>query len=445
MKNDRNTAVLYSTATCNLKCRYCYIDKNPSLIKIDNLLDESFKDDYYFNFSKEIFDKEKLSRVEIWGGEPSARLDRTYYTIRKMIEYYPNLKEFSMSTNLTLDNFLDQFYGFLDVLGEFPEREFQFYLQLSLDGPTYINDLNRGKGVTQDFSKNFVKLILTISEVLEKYKNISVFSFFKATLDNSSIRFLQTKEKIIEYYQFFENYKKIAEENVYCARFNFDAGIPNTACPSPHTKEDGQLFANLVKLAKQIEKENVKQKYFQYYKKITPFGYNRIPGKNNLNNCGMCGSGHCVIGMLPNKIISTCHNGFTQLLSDYKQYCLENIEEVDRTIDFTLFAGAIQNDMVFPFEFLSRYEKQVAQFYDHSQCFLIENYIGIIQFLALCNQIDEQYKDFDKAKKAANEIFGRTSICVRDNLSTTGSKTLSPVGLFKLLLNGAMDYLVEEE
>ena len=62
-KNLFDTCVLYNDSICNLKCRYCYIDKNPALIKIDNLLKESFKGDYYFNFSKEIFEKEKLKEV----------------------------------------------------------------------------------------------------------------------------------------------------------------------------------------------------------------------------------------------------------------------------------------------------------------------------------------------------------------------------------------------
>ena len=38
----RRNLILYTTAICNLKCTYCYIDKNPALQKIDKILDESF-------------------------------------------------------------------------------------------------------------------------------------------------------------------------------------------------------------------------------------------------------------------------------------------------------------------------------------------------------------------------------------------------------------------
>ena len=48
-ENLREVAVFYPTATCNLKCRYCGIDKNPILLQIDDALGESFEGDYYFN------------------------------------------------------------------------------------------------------------------------------------------------------------------------------------------------------------------------------------------------------------------------------------------------------------------------------------------------------------------------------------------------------------
>ena len=52
----RTTAVLYSTAVCNLDCTYCYINKNKGLKAIDRLLADSFADpDYYFGFIRDYF------------------------------------------------------------------------------------------------------------------------------------------------------------------------------------------------------------------------------------------------------------------------------------------------------------------------------------------------------------------------------------------------------
>ena len=49
MIEHRHTVVLYTTAVCNLNCRYCNINKHSILSKVDKELEESFKGDYYFN------------------------------------------------------------------------------------------------------------------------------------------------------------------------------------------------------------------------------------------------------------------------------------------------------------------------------------------------------------------------------------------------------------
>jgi sulfatase maturation enzyme AslB (radical SAM superfamily) len=48
-KTNLDTAIFYTCGVCNLQCRYCGIDKNPILKKIDDALGESFGDgEYYF-------------------------------------------------------------------------------------------------------------------------------------------------------------------------------------------------------------------------------------------------------------------------------------------------------------------------------------------------------------------------------------------------------------
>ena len=102
MVADRNTVVLYPTAVCNLNCRYCYIDKNKALKHIDDILDESFQGDYYFDFIKDMFPNiSQLTSMETWGGEPFLRMDRIYNTLHKVIEHYPFFNSMYSSTNFS--------------------------------------------------------------------------------------------------------------------------------------------------------------------------------------------------------------------------------------------------------------------------------------------------------------------------------------------------------
>lgn len=438
-QNLFETCVLYDDSICNLKCRYCYIDKNPSLLQIDKILEKSFQDDYYFNFSKEIFEKEKLKEIQIWGGEPSLHLDRTFNTIDKMIKYYPNLNNIMFSSNLTTSCFIDQFSKLVKLLNQY-NRSFTIQLQMSIDGPTYLNDMNRGDKTTELFTKTFSKLMSEVDSLFPIDKNVNLVCFFKPTLDNYSIRLLQSKEKIIEYYKFFENYKKITEQ-IKTYNFRFDLAIPNTACPSPHTKEDGLLFANLCKLSHEIEQENQQIKIFDYYKSIMPF--NRECNKKNNFNYGTCGTTRTVIGLLPNNMLSGCHNGFVELISDYKKYCNEETSESQNsTLDFNLFLNnQHDNKMVFSKDKLEQYRNQMEAYYQPNSCFQIINLVSEIQLLALNDQIDNKYLNLEKAIEGANFIGTRTSYCIRDNIGSTGVKSLLPIGLIKLLLNGAKEYI----
>ena len=87
---ERSIAVFFTCGTCNLKCRYCNIDKNPILAKIDEKLAESFEGDYYINALKKWFPNPgQLKKIETWGGEPFLHMERIYPLLHQIIDYYP--------------------------------------------------------------------------------------------------------------------------------------------------------------------------------------------------------------------------------------------------------------------------------------------------------------------------------------------------------------------
>lgn len=447
MIQDRFIVVLYLTATCNLNCRYCYIDKSPALQKIDELIEESYKGDYYINFLKKMYpDPKQLIRMEFWGGEPSYGLPRAERTVRQALDYYPNLSEFFMSTNLTTSTFLEDFYGFVKIFKDYPNREFKFDLQLSLDGPTAINDNNRGKGTTAKFTENFAKLITAVDGILADIPNLTILPHFKPTLDADNIANLQTRESIIKYFKFFENYVEASNRQVTGDRWCFGVSMPNTATPSPHTTQDGKNFANFCKIAAEITAENKTKPIFKYYQHIVPFRpreHRRCPFGGLDCGCSTCGTGRTILGLLPNNLISVCHNGFTDLIGEYKDYLNKHIEEYGDNIKITnakVFTNHSSNKALYTPDEYPQYEHMMTAF-NESSIFQTKELATLIQLYARIGQIDSKYKDYELAKQAAHFIFECTSSCIRDNMGVTGSRYLTQVGFIKLFLNGAKEWI----
>lgn len=270
----------------------------------------------------------------------------------------------------------------------------------------------------------------------------------KPTLDASSIAQLQSKEKVLTYFQFFEQFQDVFNSINQRRNVLYSLPIPNTACPSPHTKEEGLQFANYCKLTRLLEQENKTEKHFKYYKTITSFQPRcKIQyDKTWLNGvfCGHCGNGRSSIGLLPENKISCCHNGFVDLISDYKKFVLskESQHMGDVTIEKELFTNQ-KNSLIFDAdsEAFSNYEKQLEAFYDNNDTAKLTNIASLILLLADAGQIDEKYKNKAEAVHGAYFLMAVTSYCVRDNLGTTGSIYMYPVGLIKLLLNGAREYI----
>ena len=445
-KNNLQTAIFYTCGICNLNCKYCGIDKNPILKKIDEALGESFGDggEYYFSQVKKYFpNKGQLRRIETWGGEPFMKMDRIYPLLRKLIDHYPYFDTMFSSTNYSYPEWTDQFFGLMNVFGEYPERDFSFELQLSADGPEYINDRGRGKGVTAKCVENF-NLLLDRIENGELPSNVEVHMHIKATLDNTSLHALNNKQSIIEYFQFFENvygdaFERIREKHPNVTLF---LARPNTAVPSPVTVEDGKEFAEICRLCREIESENQIAHYFKYYREITIFANNAsetdLTYKYNQHNCG---TGTYMIGFMPNNMLSTCHEGFTQFVMEYKKLAAISERDRDATITFDKFLDEQTLPYCVDEAGYDEHMRKMAMFNAQGTSARLVNLVAQIITMAMAGQIESCYIDQENALKAAIFIQGHTAFCIKDNYNKTGSFTLVPHGLIKLLLNGAMHYI----
>lgn len=368
-------------------------------------------------------------------------MDRIYPTLHKVIEYFPYFEGMFSSTNFSFPTWTDQFFGLMKQFKQYPDRDFYYSLQLSCDGPEYINDYGRGEGTTKKCLANFDKFVELVGSELPP--NVDLEIHLKPTLDNNSIQLLNSKEKIIEYYQFFEEnfISKIVDLNY--SNVHMTPSIPNTAVPSPVTIEEGKIFAELIKNCREIEKENEVKHYFAYYDCITPYsGCNCQECLTYHSPYYMCGTGHTMIGILPNDKFSVCHEGFTYLLEDYKKLASQSeLRKEKGTITFDNFLLEQKSRYCLSQEEYEAYEQQISYFNKEGTTARLLNIAAEIQVLALTGQIDKYFANERNALKGATFYQSKTSYCVKDNINQTGSLYLIPTGLIKLLFNGAYKYL----
>lgn len=433
---ERTTAVLYSTAVCNLNCTYCYINKNKGLNAIDKLLADSFTDpDYYFNFIRDYFPhRGDLQELEVWGGETFMHMERVFPTLHKLIEFYPFFRRFFASTNFSYNEWTDKVYALLGQFAQYTPRRFDVTIQLSLDGPQEITDATRGRGTTAKCLKNFDRLLSRADEIPD---NVNVCLAFKPTLSVDTMYRLDSKEKIVDYYHFFED---LIQKVVELGRPNLVVNhpVPNIGVPAPAGKADGEFFAALVRNCREIERDNL----FRFYQEITPFSTNVRPKDEHTYNypCFNCGTGNKNVGFLPNRLISSCHNGFVDILEDYEKNYLANPES---SIDPKLFQPT-HNKFTHTEADYPAYERQVSHYNVPGSMCRMGCLAGFIRTLAIAGEIEKKYATEEGAVRGAELYQSCTCNCLRDNYMVTGSTCLQPEGMIKLLLNGAVDYIMQD-
>ena len=239
---------------------------------------------------------------------------------------------------------------------------------MSLDGPTEINDNNRGKGTTKKFTENYAKLVSTVGDILNEIPNLIITPHFKPTLDADNIATLQTREAVLDYFKFLETFLDVSSRNVRHQNWWMGAALPNTATPSPHTVQDGKNFANFCKICTELMEENLKTPLLKHYQHLTlfrPREHYRCHLASLDKGCGTCGTGRTILGLLPNNLISVCHNGFTDLIGEYKDYLNEHIEKMGEDLkvtDLRVFANHSSSKALYTPEEYAEYEYMMSAY-----------------------------------------------------------------------------------
>ena len=435
-KKLRHTVLtLFPSAVCNLNCTYCNISKNQALKEIDSQLEIFFNQpEYILERIHKYFESCALTRLETWGGEPFLHMDRIYKVLPYILQDYSFLTDFFSSTNFSFPTWSEQFFGLMQQFKQFPERQFNYHLQISCDGPEEINDLGRGKGTTKKCLQNYAILVENLGKKLPRNVNLSIVP--KPTLNIETIYLLDTKEKIINYYKFFEDNFYLPIDQLQYQNVTFFPNTPNMGVPCPATKNDGEYFAKLAKMTAEISQNA--NKYFKYYQNIRPFSiYNQEQQPLSFyQDCVGCGTGYSAIGLLPNDKISICNEGFVEAVQEY--VALEAQEKKMSTIEQK--HQHMKNILCYSDDDYEKLEEHMCNFCYKTNTSVLSSLYGQIVLLALSGQIERKYADEKEALHAA-QVLLKEYFCLKDNYNITGSFSLMPLGLIRLLLNGALPYL----
>jgi len=111
-------------------------------------------------------------------------------------------------------------------------------------------------------------------------------------------------------------------------------------------------------------------------------------------------------------------------------------------LDESFFEVDDSHPLTIKYEDLERFERKISFFYKQNTTARLAVIANTIQLEAVAGNINMRFMNVREAIRAARFLSGHTSYCIRDCLGVGGSLSTYPVGLIRLLFNGAEEYLL---
>jgi len=430
---------LFSAGWCNLKCNYCYIPKTDFLKDVHNNIIKKIKDGSMLKELEETVGEE-LESLSHWGTEPTltTSLFKDFY--EQAFVKFPKLKRVFLSSNfMTPPENIVKFTN--EILPK--SRIINFDVQMSIDGPPWITDKNRGDGAVDKIKKN----IKYFFENVDGFHPIKCH--FKPTINVDDIRVLSDIKKLSEYYRFFDD---LIDELFQINKNKIQISLavnPTVAVPGDYTTEDGidfyKLYLNQQTLYNTETYKAILSPFsfyedrflekVQYYKEFT-----------NKHRMFTCSAGDSCFGSgdLDNMLYS-CHRSYYLVYDEYKKACQEwpldeqtmnglkyNRDQILKRLTTTNTTDKLQTTKML-------YANRL--FHDFSK-HKISCAVAMIRELAENKQINSIYKDWKLAAEFAR--FIQLGACQMDNVMASGTFEISSFSLFRLFGNGVFEDILKK-
>ena len=428
---------LFSAGFCNLNCSYCYIPKTPMLKEIHKKIIEKIESGQFLKELQELFGKD-LTSIAHWGTEPTLTIRYFKAFYNDAIKIFPKLNKLSLSSNFMTnpDNLIKFITEDLTT-----ERPLELRIQISIDGPEWITDKNRGLGTT-DLIRSHV--IEAIKEISSRNKTHTIDFHVKPTIGSDDILVLSNIDKLSEYYLFFDDLLRTWSEQIVGKKTTLSNNCdPTIVLPYNYTTADGNNFSNLTKnqvCLKQNKYKTITLPESNYYTRLK----NKLPFLKEFftkQKMFTCSSGDSMIGINENPFsINSCHRTF---FIDHPEY--EESVEHHKLDELTMNGvqlgrnklllqrhrcDSLDNSSTIKMLYNNR---AYNDFTKHKQSMGV----SMAMELAKCGQISKCYANESLAYLLA--MLVQTTDCPMDNVVTSGSSLIPSLPMYRLFGNGAAE------
>jgi len=433
MRNRIVASEILTSGFCPFNCSYCYIPKTDMMKQLHERIVESLESGRFIDTLSKLYGK-NLQSLGLWGTEPLLTLPIIQKYVPTLLERFPRLNELSFSTSMMYKPGV--LVDFIKSLT--PTRPFKLKVQISLDGPDFITDVNRMKGAAEKIPENFLSVVKSLNDV--DLDQLSVEFKWKVTFSIDNIKlFVEQPGKIDEFVAYFEDINRRFKEVNRNRRVSLLYGTycPTLVVPGKYTSSDGRLFARFLDL---MYGKGYKDSYYYRLKRLI-----RNSGETLKRHVFSCSGGDSNLGVEPDTF-HICHRTFYYDDDEYIQSVLKtNIENWDVS-NFT--RGAVDYMRKFYIVPVDDEYEQARFFYVlrgyHDFWKLQISYVTtMVRELALIGQASKIYLDDDIALMFALFINSATS-CPMENLLNTSAIHFQTISMIRMFANGAFERILKE-
>ena len=454
-------ANVYFTGSCDLACTYCFQPKIKSHMKETN--DKIIEWISSGKMAKDILEVfgPRTTDIAFWGGEPSMNLRPLVPVLEDYYKYFPELKQFSWSSNFASERSLESTKEFTDRVIELNlkyNHPVKIDLQISIDGVPEINDKNRIGSSADRISEHTTAFVKWVNEDplrIETLPNIH----FKGTQSAESLSWLNTGDNLLKHYKYFDHMRAGWEEAGYKV-FPRGAEVLTFVYPGNYTQKDGYVLKEIT--------EKLYSEEFQHQKwecSYPPSFDTQVSGRvyslwdflsrgikktdtYELLGHTTCSAGRSCIGLDYKGKIHWCQG--TYFFDDETQ---DYIEKNDLVTDFEAKQG-------FSFRNFDKYINDIIVTDVKENPLLTDRSLSIARGFAKNFSLKDQYWDLmigelasaglispcfkeDKWKQLAKMYFLFSGACPVDNVWEFGSIWTTSTSQVKLILNGAFEMILD--